>query len=383
MPIQAIVHSSIQSVSFIDTPIPEPEDNEVVIKVAVSGTNPKDWKLPLWYVLFHTYRTYGLRQCNVLIKSRKGMAYNSGDDIAGIIHSVGKNIFEFKPGDRVGAQHNGFTPNGSFAEYSVAPEWMTFHLPHNVTFEEAATLPLAAMTAALSLYVDMGLPPPWNPHPNNAPKIPLVIYGVSTACGAFAAKYARLSGLGPLIGIAGRASDYAKTLVDYVVDYRQSEDALVDEIGDILSKEGLGRKAPYVLDAISENGTIETTLRFIDLNGGTVSTLLPTTTFAKDKEKFRYPAGMKGINTADPLVFTVRRDFGYLWSRYMTRLVQDGRLTGHPYQVVPGGLKGVLTGLQNLKSGKASAIKYVYRIEETVEVDAVAVEEGPQVPDRY
>jgi NADPH:quinone reductase-like Zn-dependent oxidoreductase len=252
-----------------------------------------------------------------------------------------------------------------------------------VSFEEAATLPLAAMTAALSLYDDMGLPPPWKPHPIGARKIPLVIYGVSTACGAFAAKFARRSGLGPLIGIAGRASDYAKTLVDYVVDYRQSEDAIVNEIGDILSRECLGRKAPYVLDAISENGTVETTLRFVDLNGGIVSTLLPPAKFAKDKENFRYPAGVKGINTADPLVFTERKDFGYLWSRYMTRLLQDGRLRGHPYEVVPGGLKGVVVGLQNLKNGKASAIKYVYRIEETGEVDAVVMEEGPEVPDKY
>jgi NADPH:quinone reductase-like Zn-dependent oxidoreductase len=303
--------------------------------------------------------------------------------MAGIVHSVGKDVYEFKPGDRVGALHNGFTSNGSFAEYSVAPEWTTFHLPHNVSLEEAATLPVAALTAALGLYIDLGLPPPWQPQPKDQQRIPLVIYGVSSACGAFAAKYARLSGLGPLVGIAGRGSDYAKTLVDYVVDYRQGEDALVKEIEDILAKEGLGRKAPYVLDAISENGTIETTLRFTDLDGGRISTLLPVQRFARDKENFRYPAGVKAINTACPQVFSEHRDFGYLWSRYMGHLLEDGRLKCHPYEVIPGGLNGVLTGLKNLKNGKASAIKYVYRIDETGDVDAVTVEEGPEVPDKY
>lgn len=52
MPKQAIVQSSIEEVKIIDTPIPIPKDKEVVIKVVVSGTNPKDWKYPLWYGLF-------------------------------------------------------------------------------------------------------------------------------------------------------------------------------------------------------------------------------------------------------------------------------------------------------------------------------------------
>lgn len=46
----------------------------------------------------------------------------------------------------------------------------------------------------------------------------------------------------------------------------------------------------------------------------------------------------------------------------------DGRLTGHPYEVIPGGLNGILLGLQKLRDGKASGVKYVYRIEETGDV---------------
>ena len=51
MPKQVIVQSSLEAVEIIDTPIPTPREKEVVIKVVVSGTNPKDWKYPLWYVL--------------------------------------------------------------------------------------------------------------------------------------------------------------------------------------------------------------------------------------------------------------------------------------------------------------------------------------------
>lgn len=79
---EAIVHPG-PKVTITDSPIPTPNDDQLVIKVIVSGSNPKDWKLPEWM-------------------NKTG---NSGDDIAGIVHEVGKNVYEFKPGDRVMAFH--------------------------------------------------------------------------------------------------------------------------------------------------------------------------------------------------------------------------------------------------------------------------------------
>ena len=266
------------------------------------------------------------------------------------------------------AVHVTGTKNGTYAEYAVAPDWTTFHIPHNVSFEEAATIPIAALTAALALYVDLRLPPPYDPREtaeSGGEKSPILIYGVSSAVGAFAAKLARLSRLGPIIGVAGRAGDFAKSLVDYVVDYRGGEDALVAAVEAILAKEGLGGKVRTVFDAISEEGSLEATLRFIDPNGGAVSTVLPPNLFAKDKDSFKYPPGVKVVNSALVHVHLKKRDLGYLWSRYLGRLLEDGRLKAHPYEVIPGGLNGVLTGLKNLKNGKASGVKYVYRIEDT------------------
>lgn len=75
---EAIVQPNL-NVDIVDSPIPVPKDNEVVIKVVVSGSNPKDWKRPV--------------MLNVTM--------NSGDDIAGVVHQVGRNVHEFKPGDRV------------------------------------------------------------------------------------------------------------------------------------------------------------------------------------------------------------------------------------------------------------------------------------------
>jgi NADPH:quinone reductase-like Zn-dependent oxidoreductase len=85
----------------------------VLIKVVVSGSNPKDWKLPNLF----------------------GGSTNEGDDIAGIVEKVGANVFEFKPGDRVAAFHEMRTPAGSYAEYAIAWQHTTFHIPKDTSFE--------------------------------------------------------------------------------------------------------------------------------------------------------------------------------------------------------------------------------------------------------
>jgi hypothetical protein len=100
-------------VTIHDVPTPKPGPGQVLIKVVYSGSNPKDWKRPLY-----------------------GEPHNSGDDIAGVVEAVGKNVVEFKAGDRVAAFHEMMAPHGSFAVYAVAWAYTTFHLPNNTTFEE-------------------------------------------------------------------------------------------------------------------------------------------------------------------------------------------------------------------------------------------------------
>ncbi|KAF2159021.1 hypothetical protein M409DRAFT_30556 [Zasmidium cellare ATCC 36951] len=354
MPTQAIISPSLEVVHFIDTPIPTPAEQELVIKVIVSGSNPKDWKYPLW----------------------KNKAFNSGDNIAGVVHSIGSKVYEFKPGDRVAAYHEPQKDNGSFAEYAVAYDWVSFHIPNDVSFEEAATMPVAAITAGLGIWADLDISPPWHINASANAQKPLVIYGITSAVGAFAAKMARLSGVKRIIGIAGRNAEFAGTLADFVVDYRLGEDALVDRIEEILTTEGFGSKAPLVFDAISEGGTVETALRFVNHSGGVVSTVLPPTLFAQDPKSFEYPTSVTAINTASPFVLWHRKDFGYVLCRNFGRLLADGRLNAHPFEIIPGGLHGVLEGLRELKRGENSGLKYVFRIEET---GPVQYSEPPQL----
>jgi NADPH2:quinone reductase len=250
--------------------------------------------------------------------------------------------------------------NGSFAEYAVVPDWTTFHIPNNVSFEEAATIPLAALTAVVGLYGDVKIPQPFGAtHPKDGAKYPIVIYGVGSAVGAFGAQLARLSGLYPIIGVAGKSGDFAKGLVDYVVDYRDGEDAVVNGIKAALKKEGLPETVKQAFDAISEKGSFEALARVIDPEGGFVSHVLPP---PKD---LKYPGNAQAVRTSVGQSHSEQKELAYVWSRYLARLLAEGKFKPHPHEVIPGGLDGVSTGLNNLKNNKANAVKYVFRIGET------------------
>jgi len=109
---------------------PSPNNNEVLIKIVAVSANAAD---------------YRSMKMGLIPKKRI-----FGADIAGIVESVGKNCMQFKPGDEViGDLSNcGF---GGFAEYAVAPEKVLLKKPSNLSFEDAAALPMAGITALQAL----------------------------------------------------------------------------------------------------------------------------------------------------------------------------------------------------------------------------------------
>lgn len=319
-----------------DSPIPKPNDDQLVIKVIVSGSNPKDWKIPEWM----------------------NNPHNSGDDIAGIVHEVGKNVTEFKPGDRVFAFHEMVKPNGSFAEYAVAWQHTTAHLPASTSFEEGAAVPLAALTAAVGLFRHLGLPQPWTPTTSTKPT-PLVIYGAASAVGIYTVQLAARAGIHPLICVAGNSQDHVKTFLDpakgdAVIDYRAGDEAVVKGIKDAAR----GAELLYAYDAVSEKGS-DVNLGKALSKGAVFTTVLPT------KAEEAPPEGIRVVRTMVGSVHAEDKDLGFVYMRYFAKALQDGWFKGQRQEVVPGGLGGVQKGLENLKAGKANAVKYVFRIEET------------------
>ncbi|KAJ4350604.1 hypothetical protein N0V95_004608 [Ascochyta clinopodiicola] len=323
-------------VTVRDVDIPTPNDDQVLIKVVVTGTNPKDWKIPILY---------------------PGADANQGDDIAGIVHAVGQNVVEFKTGDRVAAFHEIATPGGSFAEYAIAWAYTTFHIPKSVTFEAAATIPLAAMTSAIGLYSPehLGLPNTFTPATQRSP---LIIYGAASAVGAFALQLAKQSNIHPIIAVAGRGIPFVESLVDRnkgdtIVDYRQGDAAVVQGLKDATN----GFELLHAFDAISEKNSYVNIAEVL-ASGGKVATV------------WRADAKLlpKNVTASAISVLSVHqheKELGHAYFRIMARGLQDGWFNPHPYEVVPGGLHSLDVALLNLRDGKASALKYVVRIEET------------------
>lgn len=228
---------------------------------------------------------------------------------------------------------------------------------------EAATIPLAAMTAALGLYQKLKLPLPWNPA---SEPLPLVVYGGATAVGAFVIKLARLSNIHPLITVAGKGSAFVKTLLDpekgdTVIDYRDGDEAVRTKIKAAAG----GRPIRYAYDAVSENGSFQN-IGAVLTAPGEITTVLPS-------DDYQPP---EGILVSRPIAGSVHRppaagktiedaEFGAAFFPFLGRGLAQGWFSGHPYEVRPGGLAGIEGALQDLKAGKASAVKYVVRIGET------------------
>jgi NADPH:quinone reductase-like Zn-dependent oxidoreductase len=327
----------------IESPIPTPKPDQVVIKVVVSGSNPKDWKLPQWL----------------------DEVINQGDDISGVVHAVGAGVTEFKVGDRVAAFHEMRTPGGSYAEYAVAWAYTTFHLPEKTSFEEASTIPLAALTAAVALFGNLSLPTPFSPAQE---QIPLVIYGGSSAVGAFAIKLARQANIHPLFVVAGSGASYVESLIDSskgdrIIDYRPGQDHVVKEIQKAVKASGKDT-VKYAVDAITLEATWTTLSKALDPKQGLYTGVLPF-----DEKVF--PDAVKAIRTNVGSVHKShseepgKADLGFVFSRLFSKGLKDGWFSGHPYEVVPNGLEGVEGALKNLKEGKNSALKYVFRVEDT------------------
>ncbi|KAK6365726.1 hypothetical protein LTS17_011113 [Exophiala oligosperma] len=342
--LEAQVHHPLRVTLRDDAAIPTPKANEVLTKVHVSGSNPKDWKRPMVNPEFN--------------------GTNQGDDIAGVVEAVGSAVTQFRPGDRVAGFHQMQTPGGSYAEYAISPEHTTFHIPASVSFEEAAAIPLAAMTAAVGLFLRLGLPEPWvaSAHPDCLPKGGIVVYGAAGAVGAYAVQLARRAGIHPIIAVAGRGIPFVQGLLDsskgdVVVDYRKGNEAVVEGLRGAVPA---GKQLEFAFDAVSEaaKSSAENICKVLAPNGH-ITTVLPM------KDDPSIPASVDMSLTLVGTVFNQDKDFGYAWFRLFEQGLKDGWLKAHPYEVMPGGLNGIQQALSNLKEGKASATKYVFRIAET------------------
>jgi NADPH:quinone reductase-like Zn-dependent oxidoreductase len=199
---KAIVYEGFGSPDILrcqDIERPVPGENEVLIKVHAASINPLDWKL----------MKGGPFLVRILLGLGKPKIRRPGVDVAGEVEAIGRNVTQFKPGDEVFG-----TCVGAFAEYATSASVFGIKSalvikPGNVTFEQAASAPVAALTALQGLR-DKG-------------RIQ-AINGASGGVGTFAVQMARLFGAS-VTGVCSTGNvDMVRSIgADRVIDYTHND----------------------------------------------------------------------------------------------------------------------------------------------------------------
>ena len=178
-----------------DIPVPSIGDRDLLVQVRAASVNPLDFKI----------RRGKLK---VLLKYRFPLVL--GNDLSGIVTAVGAGVTRFKPGDAIYARLDK-DRIGAFAEFAAVREGAAAPMPANVTFEEAASLPLVALTAWQAL-IEIG-------KLNAGQKV--LIHAGSGGVGSMAIQIARHLGATVLTTVGQRNAGLVKQLgADVAIDYR-------------------------------------------------------------------------------------------------------------------------------------------------------------------
>src|SRR5216110_1212665 len=237
-PMKAVVYCNygVPNLKFQEIEKPTPADDQLLVRVRAASVNPLDWH-------FIEGTPYVMRAMGVGLRKPKDTRL--GVDFAGTVEAVGKNVTRFKPGDEV---FGGRT--GAFAEYVCVRESRAVALKQaNITFEQAASIPIAAITALQGVR-DKGKVQPGQK---------VLINGASVGVGTFAVQIAKSLGADVTGVCSTRNVDLVKSLgADHVIDYTKEDftksaeryDVMLDNVGNRSLSECKGVLTPtgkYVL----------------------------------------------------------------------------------------------------------------------------------------
>lgn len=217
---------------LVDVPRPAPKPTEILVRVVAAGTNPVDWQT----------------------REGSGMAYVLGEppfvlgwDVAGVVEEVGFGVTTFKPGDEVYGMPWFPRAAGGYGEYVTGPSRQFAHRPTTIGFEQAAAVPLAALTAWQAL-VDTA-------------KVQagqrVLITAAAGGVGHFAVQFARVLGAEVIATASARNHDWLTKLgASSVIDYTAVtfEDAIKDV--DVVIELVGGENGPRAAKTLRPGGLI-------------------------------------------------------------------------------------------------------------------------------
>jgi NADPH:quinone reductase-like Zn-dependent oxidoreductase len=191
-----------EQLNLVEAAPPQPSELEVLVRVVAASANPLDWRLlggAPWLMrrLFH------------LQKPTPEEPASAGADLAGVITAVGSQVTRFQPGDEVFG-----TCKGSFAEFACAEEKNLALKPAEISFEQAAALPIAAVTALQGL----------RDHGKLQPTEKVLINGAAGGVGHCAVQIAKAMGAEVTAVCSTRNVEFVRTLgADVVIDYTRQD----------------------------------------------------------------------------------------------------------------------------------------------------------------
>ncbi len=210
---KAIVQDTYGSTAVLETrDIDKPEigDDEVLVRVRAAGVNPGDWAI-MSGLPYIARPVYGLR------KPKNGVR---GTDVAGQVEAVGPGVTRFRLGDEVFGWCN-----GSFAGYAAASEERLALKPANLTFEQAAAVPMAGLVAFQALRDHGGV--------RAGQKV--LINGASGGIGTFAVQIAKALGAEVTGVCSTRNVELVRSIgADHVIDYTREDFTQKDQRYDFI-----------------------------------------------------------------------------------------------------------------------------------------------------
>lgn len=293
--------------------IPAPGAGQLLVKIYATALNNIDWKI---------------QQSGAHVDVYPAIL---GSDIAGEVVEVGHEDTGFTKGQRVFACGNRVNDQAGFQQYTLTTSVFTAGIPANLTYDQAATLPLTLNTAAVGLYSNTfgaGLVPPWTEFGKDKYSgKPILVSGASSSVGSYVIQLARCSGFSPIIAIASETHEgNLKSLgATHVVNRRLSSEEQKKVIASITT-------APIDIayDAVAFPETQRVAFDALAPNGTLVVTVQPPN-----------KALCQGL-------------WGVLGQWLADEIIKPG-----PFEVLPNGLHGIPEGLRRMREDGAGGVKLV------------------------
>lgn len=285
--------------SLRELPTPEPQDNEVLIRIDYASINPVDQKIRAG-----------------LLTSRLPHAFPLilGWDAAGTIAKVGKNVGNFKVNDAVFAYCRKPTMQwGTFAEYVTVDETCVAHAPSSISLKEAAAVPLVGLTAWQSLA-----------SANLQKGQTILIHAGAGGVGSLAIQFAKIIGAFVITTCSQKNESYVKNLgADLIIDYTKDDFVVV-----------IQKAFPEGIDAVFDTMGGETAQRSLKL-------LRPKGHFVSILEHFE---STKAFSASYVFVQPNGRELTQI-----ATLIDQGKVQPPAIEVMP--LKDAEAGLQKIQTG--------------------------------